>query len=381
MHQKKLVAIILVALTIGIVNTAIVTGVMRGFEKYLTEDIIELFTGQIIITPTETEYFEHPENIIGKIEKIEGVQGVLERSSYNVKITPIGGEETNDWILSNLPRRIQGLDPEQNAKLTVFPEKIVKGEWFTGGQDEIIIGEKVANNVFKVGVGDSFKVEFEDGQVHVFKIIGIIKTGFEGVDLAGMFVSIDDLTRIRRTPREISSMFVKIYDRNRASEVKAAILSEGIKERVNTWDEMLGIVKDLFNVFAVILLIVSGISIVAASFGIAILMYINVLKKTKQIGTLKAMGASSKFISAMFLIEALVIATMGIIVGNSAAILLINTLNKNPLYLGDFKLQFVTDYYVLIGASIITLVFVLGAAIYPAYMASKLEVIEAMRHD
>ena len=381
MSQKKLVAIIVIALTIGIVNTAIVTGVMRGFEKYLTEDIIELFTGQVIIMPSETGYIENPEGLIEKIEKIDGVYGVLERSTHDVKITPIGGEESTDILLSNLPRRIIGLDPEQNAKMTVFPDKIIKGEWFTGGQDEMIMGERAAEDVFRVTVGDSMKVEFEDGQIHIFKIIGIIRTGFEGIDLSGMFVDISDLSRIRNSPRQVSSMFIKLYDRNRASEVKAAILSEGVKENVNTWDELLGIVKELFDVFSIILLVVSGMSIVAASFGIAILMYINVLRKTKQIGTLKAMGASSRFISAMFVLEAVIIAVLGVVVGNIAAITTINFLNKSPLYLGNFKLQFVTDYNILIASSAITMVFVTCAAIYPAYVASKLQVIEAMRHD
>jgi ABC-type lipoprotein release transport system permease subunit len=232
-----------------------------------------------------------------------------------------------------------------------------------------------------VEVGDSVRVVFEDGSKHIYKVVGLIEVGNSGFDNNGAFTNIADLEKILDVTGKSTGIMLKLFDKRMSNEVKAELQAMGIRETVQTWDDMLGFVKDLLNVFSSILFVITGIASVAASFGIAVLMYINVLRKTKQIGTLKAIGASKEFIMSLFLLEALIIAILGIASGWICSIGIINYLTANPIYAGTFKIQFVADVGMLINSSLLTLFFVVVAALYPAYVASKLQVVEAMRRD
>ncbi|MFH8120470.1 MAG: hypothetical protein QXS37_06715, partial [Candidatus Aenigmatarchaeota archaeon] len=60
LRSKKIVTLIIIALVIGILNVSISSAMIKGFKTFFTEDIIEIFAGDIIITPPEgTTFFEN----------------------------------------------------------------------------------------------------------------------------------------------------------------------------------------------------------------------------------------------------------------------------------------------------------------------------------
>ena len=105
------------------------------------------------------------------------------------------------------------------------------------------------------------------------------------------------------------------------------------------------------------------------------IMLVTVRERTKEIGIRKALGARQSQILAQFLIEAIIITTLGGGLG-----LLVS-------YLGTLLITFITDFNVILGldAVILSLVFSLTIGvifgIYPAYTASKLEPVEALRFE
>lgn len=385
LSQKKLVAIIILALVIGIVNTAVVTGLLRGFDKYINEDILEMMGYHVIISPSESNYINNSYTIMEKAEKLSDVYGVMRAIRYNVKIESLYGTvefpDISALLFStSMPRELMAVEADKFARYTVIPTKITKGQWLTGVDNELVIGETLASYL-KVEAEDSVKVTFDDGTTNIFKVVGLIKVGSPAVDTNAAFVNIEDLEKIRNTHDLSTGIILKLFDKKMADNVKAELQGEGVQETIMTWDEMLGFVKDLLDMFDAILFIITSVSTVAASFGIAILMYINVIRKTKQIGTLKAIGASRGFIMTLFLLEAIIIAILGIIAGWIASFAVMAYLNASKILIGSYELQFVADYGILASSAIVTLVFAVIAALYPSYVASRLQVVEAMRHD
>jgi len=139
--------------------------------------------------------------------------------------------------------------------------------------------------------------------------------------------------------------------------------------------QILGVLDTLMALLTTLLSGIASISLIVGGIGIMNIMLVTVRERTKEIGIRKALGARQSQILAQFLIEAVIITTLGGGLG-----LLVS-------YLGTLLITFLTDFNVLLGldAVILSLVFSLTIGvifgIYPAYTASKLEPVEALRFE
>jgi putative ABC transport system permease protein len=140
-------------------------------------------------------------------------------------------------------------------------------------------------------------------------------------------------------------------------------------------------VSNIVDVISSVLIAFVAISLVVSSIMIAIITYISVLERTKEIGILRAIGASKKDISRVFnaetLIEGLTAGVMGIVV----TILLnipINIIIKNIVNISNISVLPVKGAIILI---IISIILTVLAGFIPAKMASKKDPVEALRTE
>ena len=152
-----------------------------------------------------------------------------------------------------------------------------------------------------------------------------------------------------------------------------------------TYTDIVGImmssVSNIVDVISSVLIAFVAISLVVSSIMIAIITYISVLERTKEIGILRAIGASKKDISRVFnaetLIEGLTAGVMGIVV----TILLnipINIIIKNIVNISNISVLPVKGAIILI---IISVILTVLAGFIPAKMASKKDPVEALRTE
>ncbi len=384
-RHKTLVLIVALALTISISNIVITVGYMRGFEKVIVEDIVEVSAGHVIVSPVGNEdYIRDPLLVVDKAERLPEVRYATLQNRVSAEIKKTTGEM---GLVGQIAIRgiratlLLAVDPEKEELVGTWPRKIVKGEFLSGERGEILLGYSLAHDYLNADVGDLVDVRFPNGVTETMKVKGIFRTGFQLFDLTYALINLGDAQRVLGAPGKYNVIAIKLTDRGLAEQVKTKLLAEGINAKAETWEESLEYAKQLLSLWAAILLVVSVVSIVAASASVAVLMFLNVLGRTRQIGTLKAMGASNEFIAFTFVAEAMVIGVFGVIVGDAVATGLVNALAARPVMIAGQLLQFVPDPAAVAWVSVIALVMVFFAALYPAYRAARLEVVEALRYE
>lgn len=162
---------------------------------------------------------------------------------------------------------------------------------------------------------------------------------------------------------------------NRVLAYLASVMPSSNNYRAFSQTQILGVLDTLMALLTTLLSGIASISLLVGGIGIMNIMLVTVRERTKEIGIRKALGAKQSQILSQFLIEAIIITTLGGALG-----LLVS-------YLGTIAISYVTDFSVVLGldAVLLSLVFSISIGIvfglYPAYSASKLEPVDALRFE
>lgn len=183
---------------------------------------------------------------------------------------------------------------------------------------------------------------------------------------------------------------VMIYPKDfDAKEKITEIINEYNKEKSEeeqiTYTDIVGImmhsVSTIVNVISSVLIAFVAISLIVSSIMIAIITYISVIERTKEIGILRAIGASKKDISRVFNAETLIEGAAAGILGILVTIILnipINIIIKNVVNISNIAVLPIDGAIILIGISILLTII---AGFIPAKLASKKDPVEALRTE
>ncbi len=182
------------------------------------------------------------------------------------------------------------------------------------------------------------------------------------------------------------SLYVKAETEAAVSEVNEEIKDMGFD--TTTLEEVLTVFNSLFNLIPIIFTIVGSIAIFVASIGIINTMVMSVYERTKEIGVMKAVGAKNTTVLSLFITESGLIGFLGgslAALGSLLVIFIANSVLVNKvlpeLGLKDVDTFFITPFW-LIAATVLgsTLIGVLSG-LYPAYRASRLDPVKALRYE
>jgi ABC-type antimicrobial peptide transport system permease subunit len=234
-------------------------------------------------------------------------------------------------------------------------------------------------------------VETPQGQAQTFPLT---LAGISSDDAPFVVVALPDRARIKSwwfnkpdllATEGYDQVIIRGTDTAAANALADQIRAEGF--RVQSLQILLDLADQVFSVINIMLSSVGGLALLVASLGIVNTMIMSIYERTREIGTLKAIGASRGDIRAMFMLEAGMLGLMGGIAGVILGWALGKVLNRVILWYvernnlpirGDFFV--VSPTLVLASLAFATLVGIL-AGLYPANRAAKLDPLLALRHE
>jgi ABC-type lipoprotein release transport system permease subunit len=322
---------------------------------------------------------ENPQQIADQIAALEPVKAASPRL-YASGIVGVG-EETAGV-------RVVGIDPNSEASLP-YKEAMVEGDYLTAeDRDSILLGKALTDKLgLKVGDPVSLSVNTSNGEVaeQIFNLQGIYSTKTYAFDNATAFLPLAKAQAITQAENHASTIYILLKDKNQIDAMIPALQSSQLK--VLTWkdmNELLLQVEQLANSYMVFFyLIVLGISATV----VINTLIMSVFERTREIGILTAIGMRSRRIMGMFLAESSLLAVGGIALGLVFGIILTAILAAVGFPIGQMKITgfLLSDriYPVLtlkdsVQLSLLALVITLLSGIYPAWLASHMEPVEAL---
>jgi len=320
------------------------------------------------------------------IEIISGVNGVEEVIPRLIRTAKV---EFNKNINFNYLSSLSNQDKLADFMYDYLNLKLDEGSLLKSTDTgKIIIGSEIGKEeIFgkKIFVGNKVLIRGKS-----FEVIGILKKSSSVILNNMILMNEEDMKELLNIDDEYDIIIAKVYDSNQAEEIAEKIKEELRKDRdeelggedfsVQTSLESISSVNTILNIINLIVGGIAAISLIVGGIGIANTMYTSVLERTKEIGTMKAIGAKNKEILWIFVIESGMLGLIGGIIGAVLGIGLafgVSAIANTAM--GSTFLSVQLSYPLIFGS--ITFAFIIGlfSGLTPAIQASKLKPVEAFR--
>lgn len=375
---------------LGIAAVVSLISLGQGLQTAVTGQFATLSTDTLTISSAETGFGPPGATAVRKltdhdlrlIEKVPGVNIAIPRLVRIVKV------EFNDI----LDFRFVGSNPPEQEQIDLLAEslnlEIAQGKMLRAGdKGKIVIGDDfVSQDKFEkdIRLGTTLSIQGKN-----FEVIGIIKRAGTFQLNSVVLMSDEDLRDLLDIGDEIDIIVTKV---NEDDIEKIALEIERKMRRDRDQDPgeedfavqtPLQAVSSVNVVLDIVNLVVAGIAAIAlliGGVGIANTMFTSVLERTREIGVMKSVGAKRKDILSLFIIEAGILGLVGGLVGAAIGLgLAIGASKAANVALGGSIFQVSPSIPLLLGA--VGFAFVIGvlSGIVPAYQASKLSPVEALR--
>jgi lipoprotein-releasing system permease protein len=279
-------------------------------------------------------------------------------------------------VVPKLEAGALNLDPVTNSLLENLPS------------DGMLLGDQLAASIGAL-TGDTIYVLSPQGvdisnlKRKAFRLTGTFRTGNYLIDAANGFVGLSALQELRGAANRIDGYHVKLDDPEAAPDFTYKLPRDS-RFQGQPWQAINGQLLEQMALQKLVIYIVLALMLIVAILGMVNVLVLSVLEKTPEIAILRAMGASSRSISLVFLLEGLFLGVAGLILGNILGLALSYYFKLRPLEIPG-GLYFITALPTrirvsdFISVSAVALVATLLAALLPARRAASIEPAKIIR--
>ncbi|MFC2042593.1 ABC transporter permease [Chloroflexota bacterium] len=353
---RTLLTLAAIGLTVGsiIAIESMIRGVSVEFTNMFTGTNTEIMIRQADVADTSLSAVdERTGDKIAALPEVKSASGMI--------FTAVMMPEAGGFFI------LQGYSPNETA---IQRFKIVEGNPLSGNH-QIILGRTFADTL-KLDVGDNLDLSGSR-----YKITGIFESGISWEELGGV-VSLRDAQTFAGRPRKSTMYAVKLNDPSQAEGIVTKINSQFPDVHAALAGDFVEQLPDMESSEAIINAI-SFLAILVGGVGVLNTMLMAVFERTREIGVLRALGWRRRAVLSLILKEALLIGFLGGIVGIGTALLMIFMLQQVPM-IGSF-LTPIWDWDVFVRALVIALLLGLLGGLYPAFRATRMQPVEALRYE
>jgi len=365
-RQKTRTALTITGILIGIGAVVALGSISEGIYTQITEEL-QFMGGTIMVYSKGSSGmmtgFEGSEITEEDVEEFEDFSGIKEVVPYVMRMGEIE-------IGQGLTTMTIGVDPKD---VDFFKDRGVElesgREIIEGDTYQVLIGYEYAERN-GLEVGDSIELKKTS-----FEIVGIIESTDDDIDNS-IIVPIDTMMDVYNmdnykalfiTPEDVSKVDVVAEDLKSSFEDFEFVTSTDIVQQMST-------IVDMIRFFTIG---ISSIAAVVGGLGVMNTMIMSVLERRREIGIMKAIGATNKYVLTQILIESVTISLIGGLIG-----ILIGGL-------GSYSLRFISaglatakvTINLVFGGLLFAVSLGLVGGLYPAWKAAKLDPIEAIRYE
>ena len=270
-----------------------------------------------------------------------------------------------------------GVDAERYRRIVRMDENMTRGRFEVEGT-HALIGIELAKDL-GVTVGDKIRIVTVDRRDEQLTITGLFDMGNKDLNRRWVFVTLKLAQSLLDLPGGVSNIDLTVSDIFAAKDV-ATRLQAATNLTVESWmTTNAQLLAALRNQTVSNNLIRSFVTLIVA-LGIASVLVVSVVQKQKEIGILRAMGASSRRIMAVFLLQGGMVGLVGALLGTGLAIVLLQVFSHvyrnadgSPLFQAALEPRFAAL------AALVALGVGLLAAVIPARRAAKMDPVQAIR--
>ncbi len=314
-----------------------------------------------------------------RAEEVPGVVHAEGRTTLWVKRVKPDGTKGGSFEVTGLPPDSDFIQPT-----------MLSGRWLEeNDRNAIVFSSELARWMPDVHAGDEIVVEVNINNISIreynWKVVGIMLMAWEGVG----FADFNYLSRIRGNPGQAVMMSVSTEQKDGQSQfmmaeaVKQRLKDAGIKvSQSSTIAEFAGSIAGQFDFLVMFLMAMAAMSALISGLGLAGIMSLNVMERTREIGVMRSIGASNNMVGGIVLIEGLLIGILSWALAIPLSIpvtLLFNAMIGQMII--DQPLVFVFLPTGLIIWLVLIVVISVIASMLPAYRAIKMSVRETLAYE
>lgn len=360
---------------VGVAALIAVLAVMNGFDQELKSRLVGLRAHLVVESDTP---LRDPEEVRSRVARVPGVRASAPFVEGQALL------QSGDWGTGVL---VRGVDPALEKAVSNFSSYLKTGGLGTR-PDGIVIGVEMAQRA-RLSVGSRVSLATQSTEKPaVYTVEGIFSSGMYEFDANLVFLTVANAQSIFALGGAVNGLSVAWKSAEDAENGRKAVQKElGYPFYVRSWMDLN---RTLFSALALeklVMFLILALIIFVACLNIAGSLTILVMDKTKDIGVLKALGASNADLMKIFAWDGLALGIGGASAGLGVGLALCYALKeyrwlelpKEIYYIDRLPVVVdVRDTFLVVGVAVVLSFF---SALYPARMAGRLDPVKALRYE
>jgi len=400
--NKLRTGLTMLGIVIGVGAVIALMAAGQGAQQGVTKEVSALGSNLIFVSPGQTEQGGGPVTISATtlttddaeaIKSLQYVDAVISQYDLPIENQLVGnGRNTTASMTATEP------DFTYVRSWEVQAGRFISDEDVSRKATNVVLGAKVAEDLFDTpenAIGQDVRLSFGPFSLNL-TVVGVMEErGAAGTGEDDTQILIPLTTFRARVPfgravggsENVQQIVVKATDGGKVDDTKedirALLLERHDYEEdftVQTQNDLTATARDVSRTLTMLLGAIAGISLVVGGIGIMNIMLVSVTERTREIGIRKAVGASSGDILLQFVVEAIIVTLVGGALGVLAGVVAARMADGQDFGTGSSVTTVIAPWsiFVALGVSVMIGLFF---GIYPAFRASRLNPIEALRAE